>query len=728
MAKQVSDKNRQQPQQAQAQNMGQASGPASVSQSSASSSQFKADRERKSGQKQQSGSMKSSDSGGLSEAAGAAGKIGLGVKVMGFAKHMAAMAAKAAAAVKAMTILQAVVYTAMAIVMTVVMTVLSILFGNDAEELAQKDSYSEDCVVYISKGAIGNGSEPVDDDLVRMRTARQIYHVLFTYGLRPEQCFAVLGNWAVESGIDPTAVETVYNESYRIGPQKQDALRVDFLLAKWKPNYTVGGNLMTDNILRVGIGLGQWTDLPSNNNFNKGRNTKLREYAQFAGHETYKGDEEDAFQWYDLAVQLAYALDTSPIGDSGAAWMKSFSEIGKEEFEGDKGSHNKYANPIYPIVGENDEHEEDDYYDDEDRETARIEADTQADAAEANGDFNRWVQDGVDPVTGPYGHYEVDQNMYNEFWKDVYKKTLYWETTKRYTEKFLAEWEGVPGMMLDERIEKAKVYFDMWWDSSVLGEPNFDADEADLGSAGKFFKIEEGYANSVLKVLDVTKNVNLKVTKAYHTDGDINTCRTYTFSTAKNIAQCAAMLAWPTRAESVGNNGTALFQHVHDLVLPGDGVYMSCDRTVATAVRWSGFDDEYPAGPTLTQMQYLVTSPRWTELDWGGDPAQLMAGDVLIKKDSMAAGANEEDEDANDTHHTLIYVGEWIAHIYGSEDGTYNDVTDGGCIVEGSFGERSPGIGTWSDSFSEYHAFRCTNPMDPQKSKYMGIGGVDGME
>ncbi len=49
------------------------------------------------------------------------------------------------------------------------------------------------------------------------------------YGLRPEQLCAVLGNWTIESGLDPTAVETVYDEPFRIGPVKQRAMMSDFI-------------------------------------------------------------------------------------------------------------------------------------------------------------------------------------------------------------------------------------------------------------------------------------------------------------------------------------------------------------------------------------------------------------------------------------------------------------------------------------------------------------------
>ena len=177
------------------------------------------------------------------------------------------------------------------------------------------------------------------------------------------------------------------------------------------------------------------------------------------------------------------------------------------------------------------------------------------------------------------------------------------------------------------------------------------------------------------------------------------------------------MIAWPTIAQSRGNDGTELYKWVHDQVIKGDSVYMSCDRTVCTAVRWSGYDDSYPKGATLNQIQYLVTSPRWVELDWGGDRSQLQAGDILIRKDSVAGDATAETGSAE--HHTLVYIGEVIAKNY--SDKSLGDIAAGSCIVHGSFGERSPGIGTWSDKYSTYHAFRCIHPLSPTKSQYKKI-------
>lgn len=589
--------------------------------------------------------------------------------------------------------IQAFVLSVAAVILVFLTSVLALFAGSD--DTARKDAYLEDCNVYISKGAIGDSTESIDADKLKLQTAKRIYAVMSYYGMRPEQCFAILGNWEHESGLDPTSVETIFDEYYKIGESKQDAIEWDFVIKHWNPQYA----RQYPDIDRCGIGLGQWTNE---------RNEKLNHYAYIAGDQNYNGATGDYFQWYDLTLQLAFALDESSVGDNNASWLKSFSEIGEEEFKGDKGSYNKYKNPTYPIEGENGEHEEDDYYDDADRETARIYADEQADIAESNKEFDVKVID--DYTTGAF-HWEIDENLYDKFWKNTYRKKLYEETTKRYTAQFMNEWEGI-NMAYDSRERNALKWFNQWWDSSVSLEPNLDAEDVD-----NFFKVEEGYASSVLKIADVTKDYKRILGKAYTYDGDMSVCRRYALKNCKDIAQAACMIAHPDRASSEGNNGTNVYKWVHDRVIEGDSVYMSCDRTVCTAVRWSGYDDDYPKGNTLTQIQYLTTSPRWTELDWGGDVNQLLPGDVLIKKDSLESSADTEE--AGDVHHTLMYVGNYLAQYYG------HSTSDTACIIEGSYGERSPGVGEWSSQYETYHAFRCTNPMEEGKSKYQGVAYIE---
>ena len=249
--------------------------------------------------------------------------------------------------------------------------------------------------MYIAKGAIGANNTNPDTEQLKREVARSIWSVmsgLYTiddpdgahdvnrdgsegpvtkvmYGLRPEQICAMLGNFEVESGLDPTAVETIFGDDFNIGPSKQMAIMNDFICTAWS-NWTGGGMTGTarksyfashPTIYKCGIGLAQWTDTVTDSNGdgsyenewsieNPGRNTKLLTYAKlyglsyllnknsagWNGEKWVVGSADVEAQWYDVSVQLAYMLDTSSVGDSQASWLWNWSTIGEDFWCGDK--------------------------------------------------------------------------------------------------------------------------------------------------------------------------------------------------------------------------------------------------------------------------------------------------------------------------------------------------------------------------------------------------------
>ncbi|MFD2794666.1 phage tail tip lysozyme [Promicromonospora vindobonensis] len=105
--------------------------------------------------------------------------------------------------------------------------------------------------------------------------AKAVYSVLSSWGMPDENIAGILGNWSQESGIDPTSVEAVFDEPYRIGPRKQ---------AAWDGNFThIPGQT------HGGIGLGQWSN---------GRTLKLLRYAEAKG-----------LDWYTVQAQLAFMVE-----------------------------------------------------------------------------------------------------------------------------------------------------------------------------------------------------------------------------------------------------------------------------------------------------------------------------------------------------------------------------------------------------------------------------------
>ena len=131
----------------------------------------------------------------------------------------------------------------------------------------------------------------------------QINSILATAGASREEIAGVLGNFSKESGIDPTAIETVFashNEVRRIGPIKQAIIDADFRESPHMPGYMAQFPM----IYRLGIGLGQWTDT----NDGGRRNTNLRNFADRAGRD-----------WFTIDAQMAFMFD-----EDRANWTTHF--------------------------------------------------------------------------------------------------------------------------------------------------------------------------------------------------------------------------------------------------------------------------------------------------------------------------------------------------------------------------------------------------------------------
>ena len=156
-----------------------------------------------------------------------------------------------------------------------------------------------------------------------------------------------------------------------------------------------------------------------------------------------------------------------------------------------------------------------------------------------------------------------------------------------------------------------------------------------------------------------------------------------TASTPDNstLAAAAVAYAWETEAMGNGNNGTQLYQAVHDAMFPGDPWYQSCDRGVATAVVWSGADDNFPVGATGQQDAYLASAAGnglWELVgDYDSVMDQLQPGDICITTA----------ERRGTTHgHIIMFVGnEEIQKKYPGAEGEF---------VSASYETRSPGCGS----------------------------------
>lgn len=178
-----------------------------------------------------------------------------------------------------------------------------------------------------------------------------------------------------------------------------------------------------------------------------------------------------------------------------------------------------------------------------------------------------------------------------------------------------------------------------------------------------------------------------------------------------SLAEAMATYSWGYMPQSEGNKGTELYVFLHDEIFPGDGVYMSCDRSVATAVRWSGTDDTFPQGDTIAQEQYLrgEGKEKWdlvTKSDaevWEADKRE--PGDVII-------------HGGNPKGHIFMYLGkEAIDKVWGSKP--HDEKADG---AEGSYQTRSPALIPYQyekGSLNPYYVFRSKG--GEKSSKYKDI-------
>lgn len=116
--------------------------------------------------------------------------------------------------------------------------------------------------------------------------AELIYSILAGMDMPEENIAAVIGNFGGESDLDPTAVETIFDEPFTIGDQKQ---------AAWDANWDVHSidsayAAEYPAINKVGIGFGQWTN---------GRNDLLMQYAAGADGEWHDAETQIGFMFSD---------------------------------------------------------------------------------------------------------------------------------------------------------------------------------------------------------------------------------------------------------------------------------------------------------------------------------------------------------------------------------------------------------------------------------------------
>lgn len=188
----------------------------------------------------------------------------------------------------------------------------------------------------------------------------------------------------------------------------------------------------------------------------------------------------------------------------------------------------------------------------------------------------------------------------------------------------------------------------------------------------------------------------------------------------EDIATAAATLAWAYTEWGKGpgqcpNNGTDVYQYVHDEVLEGDPLYCSCDRVATTAIRWAGADDTFPFAGTAAEYAYAEGEgqSKWEKLNTDGYKEEdLEPGDVLI-----VTGGGENG-------HILIYVGEdALKDVFG------DDYEEDGKMVQGSLSDSTAVVSSWSAHMGDGRSYSVYRSKGPDKdSEYAKVKVPSGMK
>ena len=248
-------------------------------------------------------------------------------------------------------------------------------------------------------------------------------------------------------------------------------------------------------------------------------------------------------------------------------------------------------------------------------------------------------------------------------------------------------------------------------------------------------QVDANFANSVLELARTAKSAA----------GDngagaaLHNCYSAQNYDNSSIAAAALSLAWHKQEDSITNDGTPLYQRLKAAIFPEDKFYwQSCDRSVATGVRWAGADDDFPVGATDTQALYLRSSDKWEKVDtWDQSTTSWEKANQLLKPGDILVNSGQ---------HIFYWIGkEFIEEKFkakgeptvGSDGLPYTIVHGSIGAGEGtnaaghheshsSFPSRSPGVDSYpgktgSGFIYMYEAYR--NKHKEPNSKYANLEG-----
>lgn len=291
-------------------------------------------------------------------------------------------------------------------------------------------------------------------------------------------------------------------------------------------------------------------------------------------------------------------------------------------------------------------------------------------------------------------------------WYSLEYQLAYMVSDAHYRPGFFAEWKAHPSANASD----AGTYFAHKYEGNTKLAQGARREKAEAWLAKmSSWQVDTSYYDSVVNLSTNMGGVAADAAMAQAQDNCPEEIGAYDNS---SIAAAAVSYAYPKKAQGKKNNGTALYQQVHKAIFPGDPWFMSCDRSVACAIRWSGSDDTFPPGNTDAQYDYMLSSPKWQSVGKTDSVAvsDLQPGDIFILNG-----------------HVFMFTGpELIQQIHGKKADANSD------SVSGSLNSRSPGCGNDSSSIigrggqdwsgrGLYEVFRCIQP--DHSPKYQNAGG-----
>lgn len=331
---------------------------------------------------------------------------------------------------------------------------------------------------------------------------------------------------------------------------------------------------------------------------------------------------------------------------------------------------------------------------------------------------------GMIQVTNGYRMVGVAEGMGKDWWDFDWQMAFYLSQGSNCTTGHKGGsdfWTTYKNEMQGASVEECAQYFARYYEGNTVNGQNARVTLAQEWS-NKFSGMtkDETYAKSIFAMADQMRAGTADEVVA---EEQAKCVKTKTVDVS-SLATAAVAYAWPTSADSRGNNGTALYRAVRDGVFPSEKSfpYMSCDSGVATAVRWAGVDVSYPIGNTNTQHTYLSTSDKWESLGY----SDTISYDELQPGDIFVLGDGESPTGSVWSGHTVMFVGNEAIKA------KYADAPDSFDTVSASYGQRSPACGgevgyllqKGYDSVgrSHYEVFRIKTPDNSDEFKDLGAG------